>query len=172
MSGTIVHCFPALCIMLLQFTLCFYPFVGWCLGSISAAGCSEDCCSVDSLSAPCSCSIAFTAHTSQHFCSSHHQGSCFCDNFTTVASISDWILCVHDHYGLPQLLKAVPQFSLGGAGAGLSGTMACISCSRLLVSEAQGAAGHNLDNGGSSGTPATSGNITLGNRYDILQDFV
>ena len=77
-------------------------------------------------------------------------------------------------YGLPQLLKAVPQFSLGGAGAGagLSGIMACIFCYRLLVSEAQGAAGHNLDNGGSGGTVGHCGNITLGNRYDILQDFV
>ena len=66
----------------------------------------------------------------------------------------------------------MPQFSLGGAGAGLSGIMACIFCYRLLVSGAQGVAGHNMDNGGSSGTPATSGNIILGNRYDILQDFV
>ena len=66
--------------------------------------------------------------------------------------------------------SATIQFRRGGGWVG--GTMACIFCSRLPVSEAQGAAGHNMDNGGSSGTPATSGNITLGNRYDILQDFV
>ena len=165
MSGTIVHCFPALCIMFIQFTLCFYPLCRPCLGTISAV-----------LPAVCSRSAAVSPvylprAALQHCTHCTHQAPLLSQSSSRLVLLWHWVILstlksqLHPYriryYAFKitmvcpshQLLKVVILlFSLGGAGAGLGGIMACIFCYRLLVSGAQGAAGHNLDNGGSSGT--------------------
>ena len=164
MSGTIVHCFPALCIMFIQFTLCFYPLCRPCLGTISAVSlqpaaallqCPPFICPVQH------CSTALTAHTAPLLSQSSSR-LVLLWHWVILSTLNSQLHLYRIRYYAfkitmvcpsHQLLKVVILlFSLGGAGAGLGGIMACIFCYRLLVSGAQGAAGHNLDNGGSSGT--------------------